>query len=55
MENHPWFELTVIAASGRSAGKTYEDALAGRWALDIPMLEQTLARKIQTDVIDCNH
>jgi len=40
MENHPWFELTVIAASGRSAGKTYEDALAGRWALDIPMPEE---------------
>lgn len=32
MENHPWFELTVIAASPRSAGKTYEEAVAGRWA-----------------------
>ena len=40
MENHPWFQLTVIAASGRSAGKPYEEALAGRWALDVPMPEE---------------
>ena len=40
MEHHPWFRLTVIAASSRSAGKTYEEAVAGRWALDIPMPEE---------------
>ena len=34
---HPWFELSVIAASGRSAGKRYEDAIGSRWALDEPM------------------
>ena len=39
MEHHPWFRLTVIAASSRSAGKPYEEAVAGRWALDIPMPE----------------
>jgi len=33
IENHPWFELAVVAASGRSAGKTYEDAVAGRWMM----------------------
>ncbi len=33
MENHPWFQLTAIAASPRSAGKRYEDAVAGRWAM----------------------
>ena len=27
LENHPWFKLTVLAASGRSAGKTYEEAM----------------------------
>ena len=27
MENHPWFQLTAIAASARSAGKTYEEAV----------------------------
>ena len=30
MENHPWFQLTAIAASGRSAGKTYAEAVEGR-------------------------
>ena len=33
MENHPWFQLTVLAASPRSAGKTYDEAVAGRWAM----------------------
>ena len=37
MENHPWFELTVIAASSRSAGKTYEEAVGTRWAMPTPM------------------
>ena len=40
MENHLWFQLTAIAASARSAGKPYEEAVAGRWALDIPMPEE---------------
>ena len=44
MENHPWFQLTAIAASSRSAGKTYEEAVEGRWALDIPCPEE--AKKI---------
>ena len=40
MEGHPWFRLTVIAASGRSAGKTYEEAVAGRWAMEAPIPEE---------------
>ena len=40
MENHPWFQLTVIAASPRSAGKTYEQAVSGRWAMQGPIPEQ---------------
>ena len=40
MEHHPWFQLTAIAASSSSAGKTYEEAVANRWALDIPMPEE---------------
>ena len=39
LENHPCFELTAIAASARSAGKTYEEAIGARWALDVPMPE----------------
>ena len=37
MENHPWFQLTVLAASPRSAGQPYEKAVAGRWAMDTPI------------------
>lgn len=40
MEHHPWFRLTVVAASGRSAGKTYEEAIGDRWAMDTPMPEE---------------
>lgn len=39
LENHPWFEVAVVAASPRSAGKTYEDAVGGRWKMDTPMPE----------------
>ncbi len=37
LEKHPWFELTVVAASPRSAGKRYEDALNGRWVMSTPL------------------
>ncbi len=39
LENHPWFELTALAASPRSAGKTYEEALGGRWKMKTPLPE----------------
>ena len=37
--NHPWFELTVLAASSRSAGKTYQEAVGSKWAMEDPMPE----------------
>jgi len=37
LENHPWFELTALAASGRSAGKPYREAVEGRWAFSWPI------------------
>ena len=40
MENHPWFQLTVVAASPRSAGKTYEQAVGSRWAMTTPIPEE---------------
>ena len=38
LHDHPWFEIKVLAASARSAGKTYEEALGGRWVMktDLP-------------------
>jgi aspartate-semialdehyde dehydrogenase len=40
MEHHPWFQLTVIAASPRSAGKTYEEAVGSRWAMSTPIPQE---------------
>ncbi|MBQ5841288.1 MAG: aspartate-semialdehyde dehydrogenase [Clostridia bacterium] len=51
LENHPWFEVTALAASPRSAGKTYEEAVAGRWAMDTPMPEAMKAMM----VLDASH
>ena len=39
LENHPWFEVTTIAASPRSAGKTYAEAVGDRWKMSTPMPE----------------
>ena len=39
LENHPWFKLTVLAASSNSAGKTYQEAVGSRWAMTSPMPE----------------
>ena len=37
LENHPWYEVVTVAASPRSAGKTYEEAVGGRWKMKTPM------------------
>ena len=34
LENHPWFNVTYVAASPESAGKTYSEAVKGRWHMD---------------------
>lgn len=39
LENHPWFEVVSVAASPRSAGKTYEEAVGDRWKMSTPMPE----------------
>lgn len=40
LDNHPWFEVKALAASSRSAGRRYEDAVDGRWKLNLPMPEK---------------
>ena len=40
LENHPWYEVVVVAASPNSAGKTYEEAVGGRWKMTTPMPEK---------------
>lgn len=39
LNNHPWFNVTVLAASPRSAGKRYEDAVGSKWCMDAPIPE----------------
>ena len=40
LENHPWFQVTVLAASSRSAGKTYQEAVGNKWAFSTPLPEK---------------
>jgi aspartate-semialdehyde dehydrogenase len=44
LEGHPWFDLTLVAASAASAGKTYKEAVSGRWSMprDIPLQARDL-------------
>lgn len=37
LDKHPWFEVAVVAASPRSAGKTYEESVGDRWKMEVPM------------------
>ena len=46
LENHPWFEVTTIAASQRSSGMTYEEAVAGRWKMEKPIPERVKSIKV---------
>ncbi len=47
LEEHPWFEVVTLAASPRSAGKTYEEAVEGRWKMDTPIPDGIKNLKIQ--------
>ena len=40
LENHPWYQVTTVAASPRSAGKTYEEAVGDRWKMATPMPDE---------------
>ncbi|MBQ8342130.1 MAG: aspartate-semialdehyde dehydrogenase, partial [Clostridia bacterium] len=46
LAEHPYFEVTALAASTRSAGKTYKEAVGNRWKLDIPMPEKFADMKV---------
>jgi len=47
LRNHPWFEVTYVAASPRSAGKRYAEAVSGRWLMPEPAPEQINALVVQ--------
>ena len=46
LQDHPWFEIAALAASQRSAGKTYEEAVADRWAFDWPIPQSVRGMKV---------
>ena len=54
LENHPWFEVVTLAASPRSAGKTYEEAVGGRWKVGTPMPE-AVKKLVVMNVNDVEH
>lgn len=47
LDGHPWFQVTAIAASASSAGKTYEQSVQGRWKLDTPIPENVKSILVQ--------
>lgn len=46
LENHPWFDVVVVAASPQSAGKTYEESVKGRWKMDEPIPDKIKNLKV---------
>ena len=50
LKNHPWFEITVLAASNKSAGKTYKEAVSSRWIMP-SSLPQNIENMIVLDAI----
>ncbi len=52
LSEHPWFEIKMLAASARSAGKTYEEALGNRWAMTKPVPEKLLDMMVFDAVAD---
>jgi len=54
IDNHPWFELCSVAASSRSAGKTYEEAVDGRWMMPSPLPESAKNMPVLSAETDIN-
>ena len=52
LEHHPWFHVTVLAASSRSAGKTYAEAVGARWAMPTPIPEALTELVVRDAVAD---
>ena len=52
LKDHPWFDVTCVAASPRSAGMTYEAAVCGRWAFENEPIPQNVAKLVLKDAAD---
>ena len=53
LESHPWFDIEVLAASKRSKGMSYADAVKNRWVMKTNIPERVLSRTIMDSVEDC--
>lgn len=47
LAEHPWFEVVHLSASARSAGKTYQEAISGRWAIETPVPDKFKQMRVQ--------
>jgi len=52
LENHPWFQVTCVAASPKSAGKLYREAVKGRWAFSKTQIPDYIAGMTVQDASD---
>ena len=52
LENHPWFTVTVLAASSHSAGKTYEQAVGNRWMMNTEIPQRVKNMVVKDAVAD---
>lgn len=52
LHNHPWFNITVLAASANSAGKTYGEAIGNRWAMKEPIPKNLIDMKVLNAKVD---
>ena len=53
LTNHPWFKVVCVAASPQSAGRTYEEAVTGRWKMNsiIPEnIKDLIVRRVEEDM-----
>lgn len=53
LADHPWFNISVLAASARSAGKTYKEAVGTRWAMDTELPEKVGNMVVMDATADC--
>ena len=47
LENHPWFEISALAASERSARKAYQESMIGRWKLETPIPQDVAGMEVK--------
>ncbi len=52
LENHPWYSVKILAASSRSAGKTYEQAVGNKWCMERPIPEQIAKMTVMDATVD---